>query len=164
MLRLEDCSLLFIVMFVNRPPNAACFGTRRFMIHFITTRTGRFSIHSSSKTAWQGFLSWRRRRPRHSKRRWMTERGTRANLRNRLLSRDQSQVYNNLEKRFNTGSHIVGLGELGAYYPANDPPRHLMWPNHCHNPSSLQEKTVASPRPVRPMRKDRLWMTLTPRS
>lgn len=161
---LRDCPLSFMVILFHRPQNVVFYGTRRSMIHFTTTKTGPFSTHSSSKNAWQVFLSWMRRRLRHSRRRWMTGRRTQANLRNRRLSRVQGQVRNNLEKCFRTGSHTVGLGGLAAYYLANDPPRHLMWPNHCHSPSSLQEKAVACPNRVRQMIKDRLWMTLILRS
>lgn len=141
--RLEDCSLSFMVMLVYRPPNAVFSGTRRSMIHSTTTRTERFFIHSSSKNAWQAFLSWMRRRPGPSRRRWMSAKRTQANLRNRRLSRAQNQVYCNLEKLFKMESHTVGLGGLGAYYLASDPLQHLTWHNHYHSPSSLQEKALA---------------------
>lgn len=134
------------------------------MIHFSTTRIGHFSIHSSSKSAWQVFHSWMRRRPRRSRRRWMTERRTRAKLPDRLPSRVQDSVYRNPEKHCKMGSHTVGLGGLGAYYLANDPPRHLTSANHCRSPLSLLEKAVALLHSVLQTRKDQLWMKLIPRS
>lgn len=94
----------------------------------------------------------------------MTERRTQANRPSRLRSRVQDQLYNHLGRRYQTGNHTVDSGGLGAYYLANDLPRHPTWPYHCHSSSSPQEKAVASPNPVRQMRKDRLWMILILRS
>lgn len=67
-----------MLLTVTRCQNAVFYGIKKFTILSTIIKTEPFSIHLNSKVAWQDFLSWTRRRPSSSRRRWTSGRITQA--------------------------------------------------------------------------------------
>lgn len=66
--------------YILRAAIVGSYGTKRSMIHSITTKIGPSSTHSNWKNVWRASPSRTRRRPRSSSRRWMTGRRMQARV------------------------------------------------------------------------------------
>lgn len=63
----------------SRVPIAELSGTRRFMSHSITTKTGLSFTHSNWRIVWQDSHLWTRKKPNSLRKRWMIEKRMQAN-------------------------------------------------------------------------------------